>query len=428
MNDRRLLVDARPTTSANYLLMILFFVYLSNHIDRSILNILLQSIKDEFGASDLMMGLLAGPAFAIFYATAGIPISRLADRASRVNLISISAALWSAMTALSGAATSFIMLALCRIGVGVGEAGCSPPSHSLISDYYPVEKRGRALGVYAMATQAGSAFGWLLGGWVALFLGWRWAFVAVGAPGVLLALLVKTTIQEPPRGGTEEGEADVEPLPFREAVAHLLRQRSYVWLQAGGCLHAVAAYGLGVWVAPFLIRIHGLELHVIGTWLGAIAILVGMPGTLLAGLISDRLAPRDPRWYLWIPAFSAIISTPFKVAFLFLGEPTLALLCYAGHVLLGMAYSAPTFAMTQAVVRVRARSLAVAVHLLMVNLIGLGLGPVIIGALNDWLHPTYGDAAIRYTMLVAVLTNTAAVVFYFIAARTVRRDIEQRDL
>jgi MFS family permease len=405
----------------------LFLVYLSNHIDRGILNILIQPIKEEFGASDFMMGMLAGPAFAIFYATAGIPIARLADRTSRVNVIAVSMTVWSGMTALSGYAGNIISLALFRVGVGAGEAGCSPPSHSLIADYFPPERRGRAMGVYAMATQAGAAFGWLLGGWLFLWLGWRWTFVAAGVPGIFLALIVKMTVKEPARGRTEGGAVDVEPMPFGEALRHLLRQRSYMWLQAGGALHAVAGYGLGVWVATFLIRIHGLEIHEIGSWLGGIAIVAGMPGMLLAGLLSDRLTPRDPRWYVGIPAVSALISAPFTVAFLFLGDVTAALICYAIHAVLGMAFSAPTFAMTQAVVKVRARSLAVAVHLLMVNLVGLGLGPVIIGGLNDMLHEDLGDEAIRYTMLLAVLTNVFAVGFYYLSARTVKHDIENRD-
>jgi MFS family permease len=375
-----------------------------------------------------MMGMLAGPAFALFYATAGIPIARLADRMSRVNIIVASLAMWSAMTALSGSARGVLSLAMFRVGVGVGEAGCSPPSHSLIADYFPPKRRGRAMGVYAMATQAGGAFGWLLGGWLALWLGWRWTFVVAGVPGVLIALLMKTTVKEPARGVNEGVKVDVEPLPFGEAVRHLLGQRSYMWLQAGGALHAIAGYGLAVWVASFLVRIHGLELYEIGSWLGGIAIVAGMPGMWLGGFLSDRLTPRDPRWYIGIPAISAVVSAPFTVAFLFLGNTTAALICYAIHSLLGMAFSAPTFAMTQAVVKVRARSLAVAVHLLLVNLVGLGLGPVIIGGLNDMLHEDLGDEAIRYTMLVAVLTNVFAVGFYFLSARTVKRDIENRDL
>jgi len=427
MDERPASDETKVTAYSWYVLVLLFFVYLSNHIDRGIMNILMEPIKEEFGASDFMMGLLAGPAFAIFYTLAGIPIARWADRASRRNIIAISAMIWSAMTALSGAARSFGMLAAFRVGVGIGEAGCSPPSHSLISDYFPPEKRGRALGIYAMATQAGGAFGWLLGGWLFYWLGWRWAFVAAGIPGLLFALLVRTTVREPRRGANEAGEVDVEPLPFRDAMRHLLSQRSYLWLQAGGALHAVAGYGLGVWVAPFLMRIHGLEIQVIGSWLGLIALFAGMPGMFLGGFLSDRLVPRDSRWYLWIPTLSALLSTPFTVGFLFLADSQTAFILYALHSLIGMAFAAPAFAMTQAVVKVRARSLGVAVHLLLVNLVGLGLGPVLIGWLNDRLAVDFGDEAIRYTMLLAALTNAAGAGFYLLAARWVRRDIAQRD-
>jgi predicted MFS family arabinose efflux permease len=410
---------------ARYVLAVLFCVYLSNHIDRQILMILLEPIKKEFGVSDFMMGFLSGPTFALFYTCLGIPIARLADRSSRRRIVVISLAVWSAMTALSGAARSFWALAAFRVGVGAGEAGCSPPSHSLIADYFPAASRARALGIYVAGGQAGAAFGWLLGGWLFYWLGWRLTFVIVGVPGLLLALLVALSVREPQRGGYEGG--DTAPLPFRDAFAHLLRQRSYVWLQAGSALHAVAGYGLAVWVAPFLMRVHGLELQVIGTWLGLIALCVGIPGMFLGGFVADKLVPRDPRWYLWIPTLSAVLATPFTIGFLFLGNPTLALCAWIGHTLIMMTHSAPGAAMTQTVIKVRARSLAVAVHMFVGNLIGLGLGPVAIGAMNDALRASYGDLAIRYTMLVAVITNVVACIFYLIGARSVRRDIAERD-
>jgi predicted MFS family arabinose efflux permease len=410
---------------ARYVLAVLFCVYLSNHIDRQILMILLEPIKTEFGVSDFMMGFLSGPTFALFYTCLGIPIARWADRSSRRRILAISLTVWSAMTALSGAARGFWTLAALRVGVGAGEAGCSPPAHSLISDYFPAASRARALGIFVAGGQAGSAFGWLLGGWIFYWLGWRLTFVIVGVPGLLLALLVALTVREPPRGANEGGGG--APLPFRDALQHLLRQRSYVWLQAGSALHAVAGYGLAVWVAPFLMRVHGLEIHVIGTWFGLIALFVGMPGMLLGGYIADKLVPRDPRWYLWIPILSALLSTPFTIGFLFLGNPTWALCSWIGHTLIMMTHSAPGAALTQTVIKVRARSLAVAVHMLVGNLIGLGLGPVAIGAMNDALHASYGDHAIRYTMLLATLTNVAACGFYLMAARSVRRDMDQRD-
>ncbi|MCE2391359.1 MAG: MFS transporter [Proteobacteria bacterium] len=406
-----------------YVLALLTLGYLSNHIDRNILMILLEDIKTEFGVSDLMMGLLTGPAFALFYTIAGIPIARWADRGSRRLIVSVSTAVWSAFTALSGAARSFLALAACRVGVGIGEAGGSPPSHSLISDYFPAALRAKALGVYAAGTQAGSAFGWLTGGLLSGIIGWRGTFVVVGLPGIALALLMRLTIREPRRGAMETARTAVETLPFREALGFLIRNRTYLWLQFGGALHAVSAYGLGVWVAPFLIRIHGLELPTIGMWLGFNSLFAGTFGMFLGGWVADRLTPRDPRWYLGVPAVSAVLTTPFTLLFLFLGDPTWALICFVGHTIVGMGYSAPVYAVTQATVKVRARSLAVAVHLFIVNLIGLGLGPVIIGGLNDALHAGYGVGAIRYTMALAALTNLTACLFYWLASRSVRADL-----
>lgn len=408
---------------ARYVLGLLTLVYLSNHIDRQILMILLEPIKKEFGTTDFQMGLLTGPAFALFYTFAGIPIARWADRGSRKTIVALSVAIWSVMTALSGIARGFISLGLLRVGVGIGEAGCSPPSHSLISDYFPPHQRARAMGLFSAGSQAGAAFGWLLGGWLYLYFGWRYAFVAVGIPGLLLALLVAFTVREPKRGGVEKRTVTAAPEALWPALRSLLKQPTYFWLQVGGAFHAISGYGLAVWVAPFLIRVHGLEIHVIGTSLGLIALLAGIPGIFVGGYLCDRLSQRDARWYLWIPTLAAIFALPFTALFLFLPDVNWALSAYAMHSVLNLAYTAPVYAVTQAVVKLRARSLAVALHLFVANLIGLGLGPVVIGALNDVMRPEYGDGAIRYTMMAAAVANGVACIFYLIAARSVKRDI-----
>jgi Na+/melibiose symporter-like transporter len=237
-----------------------------------------------------------------------------------------------------------------------------------------------------------------------------------------LAALVYFTIREPPRGQWDPG-ASIEPMPTREALALLWKQRSYVHAQLGGALHAAATWGILVWLVPFFMRVHGLELATATTMLGIGTLIVGVPGLFLGGYLSDRLVSRDERWYLWLPTVAAIVAVPFSLMFLFAGSPLLAVLLYLPHHVLNSAYSAPVAAMTQAVVRVRARALAVAIHLLCVNLLGLGLGPLIIGALNDALKGTYGDLAIRYTMMVAVAANVVASVFYVVGARSVREDI-----
>jgi MFS family permease len=401
---------------------VLILVYLSNHIDRQILSILIEPIKKQFGASDMMMGLLTGPAFGVFFAIAGLPIARWADRGTRRTIIAISAALWSALTALSGMAASYAQLALLRVGVAIGEAGCNPPSHSLLSDYFPAEQRGRALGAYTAGATAGGAFGMLLGGLLYSAFGWRMSFAAVGLPGILLAALVYFTVREPQRGGRDRG-ASVDPMSTREALAFLWGQRSYVHAQLGGSLHAAATWGINVWLVPFFMRVHGLELATATTMLGIAMICIGIPGMFLGGLLSDRLAPRDPRWYLWLPTLASTAAVPFALMFLFTSSPVLAVLFYLMQMVLNSTYSAPVAAMTQAVVRVRARALSVAIHLLFVNLLGLSLGPLVIGALNDFLRGTHGELAIRYTMTVAVVANALACGFYVIGARSARDDI-----
>ena len=407
-----------------YVALLLFFLYASNQIDRQIIGILLEPIKAEFGVTDTMMGFLTGPAFAIFYATAGIPIARLADRSSRTVIIAVSASLWSLMTALSGLVSSFAQLALCRVGVGVGEAGASPPAQSLLSDYFPPAKRGRALGLFAAGASAGAAFGFLLGGLLWSAFGWRGALVIVGLPGVALGALVWLTVREPVRGRWEQS-ASVEPMPSRDAYRFLWSQRSYRHIQLGVALHAIASYGTGMWIIPFLMRVHGMELPTATTLLGVTALLLGVPGLFAAGWIVDRIGRRDARWYLWVPTLGSVLAAPFSVLFLFASSTPWMMTGYIGHLVLNMAYAAPIFAATQAILLPRARALGVAVHHLIQSLIGIGLGPLAVGILNDALFARFGELAIRYTMLIGVVGNVVACVFYLLAARTLRADMER---
>ncbi|MCE2391887.1 MAG: MFS transporter [Proteobacteria bacterium] len=405
------------------MLFLLTAAYVFAHVDRNLMSILLEPVKEELGVSDTLMGLLVGFSFAIFYTTAGIPVARWADRGTRRNIVALALVVWSGMTALSGMARNFWQLALARVGVGMGEAGCSPPAHSLISDYFPPASRGRALALFSAGIHIGGLFGWLAGGWLEYSLGWRSAFVIIGLPGILLGLLIRMTLREPERGRLDPGKSETEPAPFWDAVGLLWRQRSYVHLQIGGALHAFSAIGMGVWIAPFFTRIHGMELYEIGSWMGPLGGTCGFVGAFLGGWLSDRLSPRDARWYLWLPTITALGAIPFTVAFLFAPTPLWAFLFYVPHHILGSTFNGPTYAMTQAVVTQRTRALAVAAHLLVVNLLGMGLGPLLVGALNDFLRPEYGDIAIRYTMLVAALTNLTACVFYLWGARTVREEI-----
>ncbi|MCH2170199.1 MFS transporter [Myxococcota bacterium] len=410
-----------------YVLGVLFLVYVFNFIDRNILSILMESIKEDLDLSDKQLGLLSGFAFAIFYSLMGLPLARWADTGSRRTIIALGLAVWSVMTAASGLARNYVQIVLARIGVGVGEAAGSPPAHSLISDYFPPERRGTALAIYSMGIYGGILFGFTLGGWLDENVGWRMAFMVVGLPGVLLALLVRFTVKEPPRGQTESGPVDAEPIPVGETLRFLIARRSFLYLQIGGALHAFASYGVGSWVAVFLRRVHDMGSAEIGYWLGALAGAGGALGVFLGGILADRLVPRDARWYMWLPILAAVGAIPFTLAFLLLDNTLVALLCYLPHAIISATYNGPVYAMTQAVVKVRMRAFAVAVHLLIVNLIGLGLGPLVVGAISDWLQPTEGVNSIRYALLVVAITNVVACIFYFRANRTLAEDLASRD-
>jgi predicted MFS family arabinose efflux permease len=425
--------DGAPETRSEvplyswYVLGILFLVYVFNFIDRQILSILIEPIKKELGVSDTAMGFLSGLAFALFYSVAGLPIARWADRGTRRSIIALGLTVWSGMTAACGLVHSFSQLALARVGVGVGEAAGTPPAHSLISDYFAPDRRATALAIYSMGIYAGVMIGFLAGGWIEHFFDWRTAFFVVGVPGLALALLVRMTVREPPRGQTESGKVDTGTDSVPDVMRFLFSRRSFVHLQVGGSLHAFATYGMFIWIAPFLSRVHGMPGHEIGSWLGPIAGIGGGTGAYLGGVLADRLGKRDVRWYLWLPALTMVLAIPFVLLFLMLGDPTVALLCYIPYVVLGATYSGPTYAMTQAIVKVRMRAIAVAIHMFIVHLIGMGGGPQVIGILSDLFRDELGADSIRYALLIVAVTDVVASVFYLLAARTLRHDIATRD-
>jgi predicted MFS family arabinose efflux permease len=376
-----------------YALGLLLVVYVFNFIDRQILGILLQPIKRDLLLSDTQLGFLSGIAFALFYTTMGIPLARLADRGSRRNLIAFSLALWSAMTAATGLARTFVQLALARVAVGIGEAGCSPPAHSLLADYYPPERRATAMSIYALGVPIGILFGYLLGGWIEEVFGWRVAFFVVGIPGVALAVVVRASLRDPPR---EEAAAEAPPL--REVARLLWRRRTFRHISFGASLQAFVIYGASIWNPAFLERTHHMSSGEIGTWLAAIAGIGGGAGTFLGGWAADRLRTRDPRWPAWLPGVAAVVTIPFASGFyLWPARIPALLLGFAPFFLLSM-HMGPTFAMTQGLVPDRMRAVAAAVLLLVINAVGLGLGPQLIGLASDWLEPSFGDDSLRVAL------------------------------
>ncbi|MGI9323646.1 MAG: spinster family MFS transporter [Pseudomonadales bacterium] len=424
----------RKTGYAWYVLTLLTVVYVFNFIDRNILAILGQSIKDELGITDTAFGFLGGIAFAFFYTFLGIPIARLADKRSRVTILSVCLAIWSGMTAICGFAQNFWMLLAARIGVAVGEAGGSPPSHSIISDLFPPEKRATALGIYALGIPIGSAIGFLAGGWVNEFFGWRMAFFVIGAPGLLLALFVYLTVREPPRGMSETksnsglesavGVGAEEAPPVKEVLVHLWSLRSFRYLSVAGALHAFVGNGVGLYIPMMFERTHGLGTGEIGTWLFGLG-LFGMLGTFGGGYLCDRFGARDERWYLWLPGIATLLHVPFACFTYLWHDPRVALSVYAIAYVLGHCYLAPTFAMTQGLVHVRMRALAASILLFILNIIGLGLGPQITGLLSDVVNNTtsLGVDSLRWAMVLVLVFNVISALLYLRAGSFLRGDL-----
>jgi MFS family permease len=407
-----------------YVLGLLSLVYVFNFIDRQVLAMLVQPIKDEFGVSDTAMGLLAGFAFVVFYTFAGIPIARWADRGSRRTIITLAVTLWSAMTAASGLVRSFAQLALARVLVGVGEAGGSPPAHSLISDYFPPERRATALSIYAWGVYIGAAIAFLGGGYLTQYFGWRTAFIAVGLPGILLALLVRLTIREVPRGFSEGGRAPIPATPFGTVLRFLATRRSFVLIMLASSVQSLSGYGVITWGPTFLLRVHDMSWVEIGWKLGWLVGLTGCAGAYLGGKITDTLGARDARWNMRLPAIESVLGVPFLIGFVLLADADLALLSFAPFYALGAMYVGPMYAMVQGVVKLRMRATAAAILIFVVNMIGLGLGPLLVGMLNDHFAAQYGDEAIRYSLLIVGSLGGLASILFWEASRTLREELQ----
>jgi predicted MFS family arabinose efflux permease len=376
-----------------YALALLTLLYVANFVDRQLIGILGQPIKQELGLSDAQLGMLGGLAFALFYTTLGIPIARIAERRSRVAVIGVSVAIWSVMTALGGLARGFPHLLAARLGVGIGEAGYVPAAQSLIADLYPRERRATALSIFSLGIPAGMLIGAIAGGWLAQSLGWRTAFVALGLPGLILALLVTTTLREPARGSQDQ-QPFAERIAFRAIIAILLRSPAFIHMAAGASIASVAGYGLTSFAVPVLIRTFNLPLAQAATGYGLVAgTAIGL-GIGLGGWLSDKM--RAPGAVAAGGALVAAIGFPLMLA---AGDPRLfgllAFLPLAGAHL----YFGPTYGVTVNSVGPAARATAIAILVMAMNAIGLGLGPWGVGLLSDHFAATAlpGYAALCHT-------------------------------
>lgn len=466
-----------------YVLGLLLLVYVFNFIDRTIINILTEPIKDTFKVEDWQMGLLGGPAFAILYTFLGIPIARIAERHNRVWIITLAISLWSLMTAFCGIAASFLWLFVFRVGVSIGEAGCTPPAQSLISDYFRPGSRSAAASIYAMGVPIGGALAAVFAGFIAqnisgdaiysslismswLWLanmiewqgieGWRIAFILVGIPGVIVGLVVKTTITEPPRGYTDPSHMQKkEGASFPEAIRYLIKKPTYVHVVLGATIASFIGYGVGQFSTSFLIRTHSLSLQTATLLYGVILGLMAAIGVFTSGWFADKFAQKYPNALSWLPALGMGLSVPFYAVGFYLDNLWLATPLLMIAAMIHYYYLGPMYAVATGVTDSRMRATSVAITLFVVNILGYGLGPPIIGYLSTVLkswqlsdsginvsleicrnvagvplseaQKTACDSAdavgLQWSIIIFVCLYAWAALHYLIAGRTLQRDM-----
>ena len=405
-------------------LAILLLAYIFNFIDRQIIGVLAVPIKKELALSDTQLSLMGGIAFALFYSGLAIPIAWLADRKSRVNIIAVSVALWSAFTAACGLAQNFWHLFLARMGVGIGEAGGVAPSYALISDFYPKERRAQALALFSLGIPIGSALGVFFGGWIASHLDWRSAFIIVGIAGLPTALLVKLFIREPVRGGFDsaDGQASEPAPPFLHVAATLARTPSFWLLSFGAASGSILGYGLIFWLPSFFTRSFGLELSEVGWFYGSIVLVGGVAGTWLGGWIGDRVGPDNPAGYALIPAICFIIAAPAFAIGIFAPSLTIGWILFAIGQMLALAWLGPVIAAVQHIVPPNMRATASASFLFINNLIGIGFGIFFLGFMSDRMTAAHGEDSLQYSILYGLGFYVLSGLIYFLAATRLKRD------
>lgn len=414
-----------------YALAVLTLVYIFNFIDRQVIVILSEYIIEDLDLSLTQYGMLSGIAFAAIYCFFGIPIARVADKGNRRNVIAVSLTIWSVFTALCGSAQNFWQLFAARFGVGIGEAGGSPPAHSMVSDIFPVSERGTALSIYSLGVYGGILIGYVGGAYLVQWFDWRVAFIVVGLPGILLAILLRLTVKEPPRGfsvaKTKNDSEEIAETTFMEVLALLWSRKAFRHLALACALHAFVTYGVGNFMVIFLSRVHEMPNLEIGKMYGLVAGIGGLAGTFAGGWLADRFSNKtgNQNWYIWVAMFSTLAAIPFAlVTFLVMDTGQTATLSWALPVFFGGFYLAPCIAMTHGMVGLRMRALSSAVLFFFLNLIGLGLGPILTGLVADLMIPAYGTDGIRYAMSLTVLVNLWCAYHYYMCTKTLKHSLE----
>jgi predicted MFS family arabinose efflux permease len=424
------IIGRRSKAYSYFVVAVIWVVMLLRFVDIQIISVLLDSIRKEFHVSDTKLGLLGGTAFALFYGALGVPIAWLADRYNRRNIIAICLAMWSAMTALCGVAPTFLWLFVARLGVGFGEAGGIPPSYSLISNYFPSERRSTVFAILNSAVPAGVFSGYLIGGYINANWGWRATLWIIGSAGVLIALLVRFSLREPTRE-----ESSLQPMSPTESSGQTLRYlwniRSYRHLVAASSIFTLGSVGSGTWIASFFMRVHHMRPLEVTTMLAFVYGGGGLFGVLLGGAITNRVANStgDGRWQAWLPALSTAAILPFLFVVYLAPNPGTASVALIGTTLLMYCWMGPTYATIQSLVGSNRRAMAASVNLLAVNVLALGFGPLIVGIMSDLFNTRAGGEALRYSILtLCVVTYAWASVHFFLAGRTLRKELPQATL
>jgi predicted MFS family arabinose efflux permease len=378
----------------HYVLALLTGVYAVNVIDRFVVSIVTEQLKMVFSVSDAWIGILSGVGFALVYAILGIPIAYVADRKNRRNIVAGSLALFSAATLACGVAARFSQLLVARLIVGIGEAGTSPPSHSLISDLYGPKNRAMALGIFSMGPNIGMLTAFVFGGWITGLFGWRATFLTAGVPGILLTLLLVFTVKEPIRGLHDLGYSQSAIAPaVSEVFRFLARRRSFVHLTLASALWSFVGYGTTQWAAPFLIRAHGLDVKAVGTIVGLSLGIGGGAGALLGGLLGSHFGGRHPRYYMFAPMIASLVAVPFSLGFFLIDSTPLAIAFFAIPSMTTTFFFANCLAAMQSLVPVRMRATTSAIYLSVVTIVGLAFGPTTVGLLSDFYRRAWIDSS-----------------------------------
>ena len=422
MNGAPHTIDSgEPQRERRYVLAVLVLVFASSHVDRQIMGILGQPIKESLALTDTQLGLMTGLMFALFYATLGMPMAMWADRGNRRNIIALSISLWSAATALCGAASNYGQLLIARVFVGVGEAGSNPPSHSIISDLYEPEIRTTAMAIFATGVNFGILIGFLLGGWVNEWIGWRWAFVIAGLPGLILGLIVRFTVREPLRGQSDPGALVKRAPPFPVVIRTMVKKPVVLHFVLGSALASFVGYAVVLWIPVYFVRIHEVGTGMTGTWLALLIGGGGALGTFLGGYFADRLSIRyGPSWRSWIVAIAIVAALPFSLVTYFSDSAFRGFIAFVVPAILGGVFIGPTFAMVQSQMPIEMRSVAASLNLFVGNIIGLGLGPYAVGAISDVLQPTYGGNSLRYALSALAIVSIWSALHFFLGGRKIR--------